>query len=251
MNNNTTISPAEYFAQVKSRKQVMTEAGLTKLYENCLTLLDEYQRSRQIAAQKKLLFNIDNITREKKLLDVGIDTFVYKSDVDDFIHMVDNKVIKIVELENYQRRIPAEIIDRIEKCKGIFDKMYVVFTDYTRREERRVEAVKREKAPILFGTFQDAATHTIVERFYFIGDWVDEYCDLTLDKMVATVQEKANRDIIKKFSTPESIRELNDQLNNLDDSMNGLYRQRERKSASKKGFFDRVRTAFKVLKGEN
>lgn len=69
--------------------------------------------------------------------------------------------------------------------------------------------------------------------------------------MVATVQEKANRDIIKKFSTPESIRELNDQLNNLDDSMNGLYRQRERKSASKKGFFDRVRTAFKVLKGEN
>lgn len=38
---------------------------------------------------------------------------------------------------------------------------------------------------------------------------------------------------------------------NLDDSMNGLYRQRERKSASKKGFFDRVRTAFKVLKGEN
>ena len=137
MNNNTTISPAEYFAQVKSRKQVMTEAGLTKLYENCLTLLDEYQRSGQIAAQKKLLFHIDNITREKKLLDVGIDTFVYKSDVDDFIHMVDNKVIKIVELENYQRRIPAEIIARIEKCKGIFDKMYVVFTDYTRREERR------------------------------------------------------------------------------------------------------------------
>ena len=119
MNNNTTVSPAEYFAEVKSRKQVMTEAGLSKLYENCLTLLDEYQRSGQIAAQKKLLFHIDNITREKKLLDVGIDTFVYKSDIDDFIHMVDNKVVKIVELENYQRRIPPEIIARIEKCKGI------------------------------------------------------------------------------------------------------------------------------------
>lgn len=37
MNNNTTVSPAEYFAEVKSRKQVMTEAGLSKLYENCLT----------------------------------------------------------------------------------------------------------------------------------------------------------------------------------------------------------------------
>lgn len=90
----------------------------------------------------------------------------------------------------------------------------------------------------------------MVERFYFIGDWTDEYCDLTLDKMVAVVKEKAEKDIIKKFSTPESIRELSDQLNNLDKSMNGLYRQREKASAPKKGFFDRVRTAFRSLKGE-
>ncbi len=108
--NNTIVSPAEYFEQVKSRKQTMTDAGLSQLYENCIALLEEYQRSGQITAQKKLLFHIDNITREKKLLDLGIDTFVYKSDVDDFIHMVDNKVVKIVELENYQRRIPEEII---------------------------------------------------------------------------------------------------------------------------------------------
>lgn len=100
MNNNTTVSPAEYFAEVKSRKQVMTEAGLSKLYENCLTLLDEYQRSGQIAAQKKLLFHIDNITREKKLLDVGIDTFVYKSDIDDFIHMVDNGYLQMQQNKN-------------------------------------------------------------------------------------------------------------------------------------------------------
>ena len=118
--DNTIVSPAEYFEQVKSRKQTMTAAGLSQLYENCLALLEEYQRSGQIAAQKKLLFHIDNITREKKLLDLGIDTFVYKSDVDDFIHMVDSKVVKIVELENYQRRIPEEIIQRIERCKGIF-----------------------------------------------------------------------------------------------------------------------------------
>ena len=73
----------------------MTADGLSQLYENCLALHEEYQRSGQIAAQKKLLFHIDNITREKKLLDLGIDTFVYKSDVDDFIHMVDNKVVKL------------------------------------------------------------------------------------------------------------------------------------------------------------
>lgn len=249
-NTNKTVSPADYFAEVKSRKQVMTEAGLTNLYENCLALLAEYQRSGQVAAQKKLLFHIDNIAREKKLLDIGIDTYVYKSDVDDYIHMVDNKVVKIVELENYQRRIPEEIIERIEACKGIFDRMYVVFTDYTKREERHVNAIARERDPILFGTFQDTATLTVVERFYFIGDWVDEYCDLTLDKMVATVKAKRDRDIIKKFETPETIQELTAQLNNLDSTMNGLYRQREKFPAPKKSFFDRVRIAWKALKGD-
>lgn len=117
--NNTIVSPAEYFEQVKSRKRTMTADGLSQLYENCLALLEEYQRSGQIAAQKKLLFHIDNITREKKLLDLGIDTFVYKSDVDDFIHMVDNKVVKIVELENYQQA-PAP-------KKGFFDRVRTAF----------------------------------------------------------------------------------------------------------------------------
>lgn len=160
------------------------------------------------------------------------------------------------EFDNVSREICGlQSVDRTSIsdyycCKGIFDKMYIVFTDYTKREERRVEAIKREKDPILFGTFQDAATRTVVERFYFIGDWTDEYCDLTLDKMVAVVKEKADKDIVKKFSTPESIRELSDQLNNLDESMNGLYRQREKAPAPKKGFFDRVRTAFRSLKGE-
>lgn len=51
-------------------------------------------------------------------------------------------------------------------------------------------------------------------------------------------------------NTNDGIRELSDQLNNLDESMNGLYRQREKAPAPKKGFFDRVRTAFRSLKGE-
>ena len=54
--NNTIVSPAEYFEQVKSRKRTMTADGLSQLYENCLALLEEYQRSGQIAAQKKAAF---------------------------------------------------------------------------------------------------------------------------------------------------------------------------------------------------
>lgn len=45
--DNTIVSPAEYFEQVKSRKQTMTAAGLSQLYENCLALLDDIEYFRR------------------------------------------------------------------------------------------------------------------------------------------------------------------------------------------------------------
>lgn len=50
------------------------------------------------------------------------------------------------------------------------------------KEERKIAAEKKDKDPILFGTFQDRKQKVCVDRFYYLGDWVDEYCDLTLDQ---------------------------------------------------------------------
>jgi hypothetical protein len=252
-NKKEVIAPAKYFEDLKDMKNVMTENGMQALYDNCMTLLNEYHRSGQLAAQKKLLFHIEILAKEKQLIDMGVDTFIYKSDIDDFIRLVDGRVVKIIELENYQRRIPEDIIQTIEKCRGIFDQMYVLFTDYTGREERKIEAKKREKDPILFGTFMDRSTRTIVERFYFLGDWEDEYCDLTLDKMVSIMQKKTDNDIRRTISTPEDIEALQKQLENLDETMNGLYRQRsisevekaEKEKAKGGGFFAKLLKVFK------
>lgn len=90
--------------------------------------------------------------------------------------------MKIIELERYEREIPDEIVDVIAKTKDLFDQMYIVFTDYTGKEERKIAAEKKDKDPILFGTFQDRKQKVCVDRFYYLGDWVDEYCDLTLDQ---------------------------------------------------------------------
>lgn len=253
MAEKMVIAPAKYFEDLKSLKNTMTENGMQTLYENCMSLLNEYHRSGQLAAQKKLLFHIEILAKEKELVDMGINTFIYKSDIDDFIRIVDGRVVKIIELENYQRRIPEDIIEVIERCRGIFDQMYVLFTDYTGREERKIEAKKREKDPILFGTFMDRSTRTIVERFYFLGDWEDEYCDLTLDKMVSIMQKKTDKDIRRTISTPEDIEALQKQLENLDETMNGLYRQRsvseikatEKKAENNKGFFAKMLGLFR------
>ena len=94
------IAPSQYFEQLKELKNSMTEKGLDDLYENCLVLLNEYQRSGQLAAQKKLLFHLETIIKERQLVELGVDTFVYKSDIDEYMHIVDGRVVKIIELEN-------------------------------------------------------------------------------------------------------------------------------------------------------
>ena len=99
--------------------------------------------------------------------------------------------------------------------KDKFDQLYIVFTDYTGRIERQVSRERRGKDQILFGTFQKQSDRTIVDRFYYLGDWKDEYCDLTLDKMVNETKNLKKRNIAKTISTPEDIKELREQLSRL------------------------------------
>lgn len=115
---------------------------------------------------------------------MGITTFVYRDDIEFYINNVASDVVKIIDIENYEREIPDEIVDVISKVKDKFDQLYIVFTDYTGAVERQVAQERRQKDPILFGTFQEGSTRSVIDRFYYLGDWIDEYCDLTLDKMV-------------------------------------------------------------------
>ena len=84
---------------------------------------------------------------------MGITTFIYKDDIDYYIDTVSNtrnrkNPIKIIELERYEREIPDEIVDVIDKTKELFDQMYIVYTDYTGKEERTNSNFKKENRGI-------------------------------------------------------------------------------------------------------
>ncbi len=248
-NKNVEVTPAGYFEMVKSRKQVMTAQDIEDLRRTCVQLIDEFQRSGQAAAAKKILFHLDTLDKEAQLQAVGINTYVYKSDVDDYLDQVEDRVVKVIELENYTRRIPHDIIKKIESVRGIFDKMYVVFTDYTKREERKVAAERRERDPILFGTFQNRDSLTVIERFYFIGDWVDEYCDLTLDKMVSEIKKNTGENVLNKIDVQKDMKEVRKSLYALSPSVNGLYREPVRETR-KMPLFKRIGKAVNAFKRE-
>ena len=213
--NDFELSPSEYFEQVKERKNHITDEDLRKVYDNCLELLNKYKITGQKKGMKKLMFHLECIEKEREIVKMGINTFIYRDDIEEYIDNVAKDTVKIIELENYEREIPDEIVNLIAEVKDKFDQLYVVFTDYTGKIERQIKKERREKDPILFGTFQNQANRTVIDRFYYLGDWEDEYCDLTLDEMVNATEKTGKRNIIKTISTPKDIEELKEQLNSL------------------------------------
>lgn len=246
-NEKKEIHPEEYFNAVKERKNKITDEALIKLYDNCIELINKYMITGQIRGLRKILFCMDSIERERELVKMGINTFVYRDDVDFYIDQVAKNTVKIIELERYEREIPDEIVEVIAKVKDKFDQLYIVFTDYTGKEERKIEAERRQKDPILFGTFQDKEKKVIIDRFYYLGDWIDEYCDLTLDKMINETEKTGKRNIIRTISTPEDIESLREYVNNHfeleNDSLTTIRMKPDKeKEKTKKTVFSKIKT---------
>lgn len=242
MNGVEKLTPQEYFDSIKAAKQHITDEDLTRVYDNCLTLLHKYVITGQTKAAKKIAFHLESITREREIVKAGIDTFVYRSDIEEYIDNVSEKCVVVTELERYEREIPDEIVDLIEKHKDKFTDLYVVFTDYTGEVRKQVSEERRAKDPILFGVIRDKNTNTMIERFYYLGDWEDEYCDLTLDKMVNEMKSKADTDIERHVSTPIDIEELKRQLNQLEG--HGTDFVLNNNHVVKNGLFHKIKTVF-------
>lgn len=262
MINEMELSPKEYFERIKDKKNTITSEQLEKVYENCLELANKYYATGQVRGLRKILFCMESLEKEKKLLNLGISTFIYRDDIDFYIDEVAKKrpdfqtrPVKSIDLERYEREIPDEVVDIISKTKDIFDRMYVVYTDYTGKAERQIEAVKKEKDPILFGVFLDSENKVCVDRFYYLADWEDEYCDLTLDKMVNETA-KLCRNIVRTLQTPEDIDSLRKYLKAHYEVGNGNLMEYKVKADldqdTKPGFFKRIRTvALNFLRKEN
>ena len=203
MNEQRELNPSEYFEIVKARKQTVTDEDLSRIYDNCLELLNKYKITGQTAGMRKLLFHLQSVEAEREIVKMGITTFIYRDDIEEYIDNIAKDTVKIIELEKYEREIPDEIVAIIGQVKDKFDQLYILFTDYTGKVERQVEKERRQKDPILFGTFQNEQTKTVIDRFYFLGDWEDEYCDLTLDKMVSEMS-KEGKDIIRPVCIPDA-----------------------------------------------
>lgn len=177
-----------YFDDLKEK---CVDINLDNLEKSLQEIPAQIQKAGKIGQKflaEKLKRHIYLIMKEKTLLNYGINKYVSLYDINRFIDGIEDYVVKFCEIMAFPRIIPNEVVEKIEKMKslGLFSEFYIVFTDYTDEEIISDKAKKQREInrdPIVFGTIDGYQ-----DRYYFIADWVDEYCDITFDKMVNTLQ---------------------------------------------------------------
>lgn len=95
------------------------------------------------------------------------------------------KGIKLDYIKNFTRPLPNDIVQKIDIMNQleIFDNYVILYYDKDGKiyKETAKEKAKR-KDPILFGVIAGS------NKLYYIADWEDEYCDLTLEKFLDIAQ---------------------------------------------------------------
>ena len=194
------VKPSEIFADVEESLNFIDKAKLKKYKKVANKLLAKAEVTGQKALKQRLEFRLRSLERELRLLkEHNIKTYVEKDIIVKYIEQTEHREVKITDIASYMREIPDEAIEIVGDTREIFDDYVILFTDYTGEMDARAEEIVVEKDPILFGVFYDAQTNEYIERYYYLYDWEDEYCDLTLDKMIMEYKDISDEEVVKNI----------------------------------------------------
>jgi hypothetical protein len=143
-------------------------------------------RSGQTALLEDLARGMVSSKYESVLYAEGLYYTVTEEQMIEFVKKCE-KGIKLDYIKNFTRPLPEDVIDKIDKINSleIFDNYVVLYYDpegKIYKETAREEA--KRKDPIIFGLIAGS------NKLYYVADWVDEYCDLTLEKFIDVIGVK-------------------------------------------------------------
>jgi len=180
-----TMTIPEFFKIVGDSVEDLTVVEeRAKGYE---TALANAVKCGQKALAEELTKNLVALRAETHLVSIGQTKYLAEEKLVEFVKKCP-KGLRLDWIENFTRVIPAEVQDRKVACdtRLIFDNYVVLHYDpeaksyaQTQAEKKAEEAARRD--PILFGVLEGR------RRLYFIGDWVDTLCDLTLDQVAELI----------------------------------------------------------------
>jgi len=192
------ITVIDFFTQLsKSYKELTPIADIAEHYEKALV---QAKTMGQTALLQRLTDVLDMVRSEAHLIAMGIRKYVTEKQVVTFYEKVgEDKNLKLTWIKNFNRIIPEDIYTlkkNIDERK-LFDNYVVLHYDPANNGEKMTkEEIEKKKDPILFGVMKNS------RKLYYVADWKDEYCDLTLEEMFKTLKGRVlqiNNKTVKTF----------------------------------------------------
>ena len=178
-----SLNVIEFFAQVKGLTKANKSTYVDRL-AGYIVALKNCDTSGQLAMKEKLLRDMVVNKYESVLYANDLYYVMTEDQIVEFVKKTE-KGVRLTYIKNYMRVIPPEVIDKVTKTNAleIFDNYAILHYDPDCLAfGETIEETKKRRDPILFGLIRGS------NKLYYITDWIDEFCDLTLDKFVETLQ---------------------------------------------------------------
>lgn len=206
------INPALYFRLIKSKLTTLEQDKLKRRLKALYQQVKKLEDCGQQAAFEIFAAQLSVVVRESEIVACGYPTFVHKETIDRFMkagYMYKNlrNTVFFKKLEDFPRVVPDDVRAKIKdvKEKKLFDELWVLYLDYTKEEIKTTKQKIKEKDPILFGKL-----NCNDERYYYIADWIDEKCDLTMKSLIKELEAiaDATMDHPSDMKMPKEVEEI-------------------------------------------
>lgn len=203
-------------------KRTVSETSIEDVEKSDLSLYQAALNAKELDQANQLLFQLLRHDFNKRIksdiIPSGFTKFLDWDQISESLEKLESENVRNVlatTLKEYPRPIPSINAKKIEKAKEYFDEIVIIYTDYTGKERGKVSQARKERDPIAFGVLtQDFVnpisgrkTTTAHNQAFFITDWIDENCDLTLDKLLKE-SAKIGIDLEEKEIHSENIDEM-------------------------------------------
>ncbi len=190
----TLLTTFEFFAALKnSVEELEAIAGIAQEYEKAI---QKAGCIGQKALVEKLAKGAEVARAEAQLLAIGEATYLTEDTVVEFVKKSE-KGVRLDWLPNFLRPVPDDLVVKKLRCDElmIFDAYAIMHYDpqgksWAETEAEREERKRRQRDPILFGLIRGS------RRLYYLGDWEDDTCDLTLNELARVMGGDVTKELI-------------------------------------------------------
>jgi len=198
-----TMTIIDFFSSLATSLNDLT--ALTDIAVHYETAIANAMKAGQIALADQLKDRLVPAKTEAQLVVYGLNKYLSEEQVVEFYAKAKkDRNLKLTWIKNFVKPIPSKILDLKSQLDEtfVFDNYCILHYDPNNdatnltNQEKKEEEERRAKDPILFGVIAKS------RRLYYIGDWIDEYCNLTLDVVMETVGDRVseiNNETVKTF----------------------------------------------------